>query len=172
MVALHTPTVPTYRVLLKHYFNKYVGVDMGVQKYRSMCAAVCRDLAIAHLDDVDEVTEGLQGQMGHSQAIADAHYGLEPGDTARDNARTRKVYERASHIWHGKFLGLTGALETIDEPKDVTETLLERVDLMGSRLDAVEAKMEAKLISLDSKMDHLTEKIHQLVHVLARNVAK
>lgn len=163
-------------MLLKHYFNKYVGVDMGVQKYRSMCAAVCRDLAIAHLDDVDEVTEGLQGQMGHSQAIADAHYGLEPGDTARDNARTRKVHERASHIWHGKFLGVTRALETIDEPKDVTETLLEqvvaKVDSMGSRLDAVEAKTEAQLVSLNSKMDHMMEKIHQLVHVLARNVAK
>ena len=109
-------------VLLKHYFNKYVGVDMGIQKYCSMCAAVCRDLAIAHLDDVEEVTEGLQGQMGHSQAIVDAHYGLQPGDTVGDNARMQKVYERASHIWHGKFLGLTGALETIDEPKDMTET--------------------------------------------------
>jgi hypothetical protein len=163
-------------VLLKCYFNKYVGVDIGVQKYHSMCAAVSCDLAIAHLDDVDEVTEGLQGQMGHSQAIADAHYGLEPGDTAGDNARTHKVYERASQIWHGRFLGLTRALEAINEPKDVTETMLEQVvakiDSLGSRLDAMEVKTDAKFASLDSKMEWLTQKIDQLVNILARNVSK
>jgi len=121
--------------LLETYFDEYLEVKIGVQQYRTLAAAVSRRLGIEHmLDNPDDITEGLQDQMGHSQPIADLYYGLEPGDTAGNNARTRAVHENASHIWHHKFLGLRN-MRPIKEM--VSLALEERVERVEEKLDRI-----------------------------------
>jgi len=147
--------------LLKKHFKSYLDAAIGVQQYRTLAAAVARHLGVEHLmDQPDDVTEGLQGQMGHSLAIADLHYGLEPGDAASDNARTRAIHENASRLWHCKFLGLCKATSIEEKPVETTEARLEALE---SRFGTI----ESKLSTMDEKMTVIADKLADIWTLLS-----
>lgn len=130
--------------LLRKYSLEHLDVKIGIQQYRQIAAAVARRFGILHLmDDPDDLTDGFHGQMGHSHHVADLFYGLEPGDEAADNARTRAVYEEASRVWHHKFLGLrrTAHLRDEVEPQSELEQLRAKVEGLDAKLTIISQQM-------------------------------
>jgi hypothetical protein len=141
--------------LLKECFKQYLEVDgIGVQQYHTLAAAVSCHLGVAHLmDHTDEVTEGLQSQMGHTQAIADLFYGLESGDRAADNARTRAIHKNASRLWHENFLGL---------PKTTPNSKEEHkkpIDEQLTQMDARIAGIESRMVNIERILEKILESV-------------
>lgn len=92
---------------LKEATGKYLGVALGVQKWRHLAAAVGRLFMIIVDPDEQRATNMMDAGAGRSTTTSDMIYALEPGDLGKINTRILAKFKAVAALWQHHAFGLT-----------------------------------------------------------------
>jgi hypothetical protein len=92
---------------LKEATGRYLGVALGVQKWRHLATAVGRLYMIMIEPSEQKMTTMMDAGAGRTTTTSELIYALEPGDLGRLNTRTMAKFKATAALWQHNAFGLS-----------------------------------------------------------------
>jgi hypothetical protein len=92
---------------LKEATGRYLGVALGVQKWRHLATAVGRLYMILIDPDEHKMINMMDAGAGRTTTTSELIYALEPGDLGRLNTRTVAKFKATAALWQHNAFGLS-----------------------------------------------------------------